>query len=129
MAKILVVEDAPAVRLSVVDVLESLGLEVEEAENGRLAIAALERVPVDLVVTDVLMPDVDGIEVIKAVRARHPGVRVLAMSGGAPNLPAGYVLKMTEMFNADAVLYKPFTNDELRGAVSRLLGLATADQG
>ncbi|MBP2313818.1 response regulator [Azospirillum soli] len=125
MAKVLVVEDAPAVRLSVVDVLEALGLEVVEAENGRIAIAELEKSTFDLVVTDVLMPEVDGVEVIKAVRSRYPGTSVVAMSGGAPNLPAGYVLKMTEMFNADAVLYKPFMNDELRGVVARLLELPT----
>lgn len=126
MAKVLVVEDAPAVRLSVVDVLEGLGHEVTEAENGRVAIELLERESFDLVVTDVLMPEVDGVEVIKTLRTRYPGVKVLAMSGGAPNLPAGYVLKMTEMFNADAVLYKPFLNEELRGAVQRLLDAAVS---
>lgn len=124
MPKILVVEDSPAVRLSVVAYLESLGLEVIEAENGRLALNELQKGPFDLVVTDVLMPEVDGVELIKAIRAEYPGVKVLAMSGGAPNLPAGYVLKMTEMFNADAVLYKPFLNEELRTAVGRLLGLS-----
>lgn len=124
MAKVLVVEDAPAVRLSVVDVLEGLGHEVAEAENGRIAIEALGREGFDLVVTDVLMPEVDGIELIKTLRSRHPGVRVLVMSGGAPNLPAGYVLKMTEMFAADAVLYKPFLNEELRATVQRLLDAA-----
>ncbi|WP_448204207.1 response regulator [Azospirillum sp. sgz302134] len=123
MARVLVVEDAPAVRLSVVDTLETLGLDVLEAEDGRPAIALLEEGGIDLVVTDVLMPEVDGIELIKTVRTRFPDVKVLAMSGGAPNLPAGYVLKMTEMFNADAVLYKPFENKELRAAVARLLGL------
>jgi two-component system chemotaxis response regulator CheY len=121
MAKVLVVEDSPAVRLAMVDVLEGLGHTVVETENGRIAIERLDEGPFDLVLTDVLMPEVDGIEVIKAVRRVHPDTRILAVSGGTPNLPAGYALKMTEMFSADAVLYKPFLNEELRKTVTRLL--------
>lgn len=121
MAKVLVVEDSAAVRLAVTEVIEQAGHAVESAENGRIAIDILEREAFDLIVTDVLMPEADGVEVIKAVRARHPDTRVLAMSGGAPNLPAGYALKMAEMFAADAVLFKPFLNEELEKAVTRLL--------
>lgn len=122
MASILVVEDSPAVRMAIVEVLESLGHAVTETENGRLAVEQIGRAAFDLVVTDVLMPEMDGIEVIKAVRRTHPETRILAISGGAPNLPAGYALKLTEMFSADAVLYKPFMNDELRKAVGALVG-------
>lgn len=122
MANILVVEDSPAVRMAIVEVLESLGHTVTETENGRLAVEQLAGRSFDLVVTDVLMPEVDGIEVIKAVRRTGPDTKILAISGGAPNLPAGYALKLTEMFRADAVLYKPFMNDELRNAVGELVG-------
>ncbi|HYD67834.1 response regulator [Azospirillum sp.] len=126
MAKVLVVEDSPAVRLAMVDVLEGLGHTVVETENGRIAIERLGEGPFDLVLTDVLMPEVDGIEVIKAVRRVYPDTKILAVSGGAPNLPAGYALKMTEMFSADAVLYKPFLNEELRKTVANLLNGAGA---
>jgi CheY-like chemotaxis protein len=118
---ILVVEDSPAVRLSVAGYLEGRGFEVTEAENGRAAIRALDRRSFDLIVTDVLMPEVDGIELIKAARNAQPDVKILAMSGGAPNMPAGYLLKMTRMFNADETIYKPFLNEELGAAVARLL--------
>ena len=122
MATILVVEDSPAVRMAIVEVLEGLGHAVTETENGRVAVEQLGGKSFDLVVTDVLMPEVDGIEVIKAVRRSHPETKILAISGGAPNLPAGYALKLTEMFSADAVLYKPFMNDELRKSVAALVG-------
>ncbi|WP_448205919.1 response regulator [Azospirillum sp. sgz302134] len=121
MAKVLVVEDSAAVRLAVTEVIARAGHTVVEAENGRVAIDLLEHERFDLIVTDVLMPEADGVEVIKAVRVRSPGTRVVAMSGGAPNLPAGYALKMAEMFAADAVLYKPFLNQELERTVARLL--------
>jgi len=121
MAKVLVVEDSAAVRLAVTEVIEQAGHTVVEAENGRVAIGVLEHEGFDLIVPDVLMPEADGVEVIKAARARHPDTRVLAISGGAPNLPAGYALKMAEMFAADAVLYKPFLNEELCKTVARLL--------
>lgn len=122
MARILVVEDTAPVRLVIATVLEDMGHAVETAENGLVAQERMKERVYDLIVTDVLMPEADGIEVIKAARRLTPPPRVLAVSGGAPNLPAGYVLKMTEMFSADAVLYKPFLNEELEGAVTTLLG-------
>lgn len=122
MARVLVVEDSPAVRMAIVDVLQGLGHDITETENGRLAVERLEQGSFDLVITDVLMPEMDGIEVIKAIRRTHADTRILAISGGAPNLPAGYALKLTEMFRADAVLYKPFMNDELRKTVGELVG-------
>lgn len=121
MAKVLVVEDSAAVRMALVEVVSELGHEVAEAEDGRAAIERLKTDSFDLVITDVLMPEADGVEVIKALRALDRGTRVLAVSGGAPNLPAGYALRMTEMFNADAILYKPFLNDELEAVIARLL--------
>lgn len=121
MAKVLVVEDSAAVRLAVTEVIEQAGHTVVEAENGRVAIQLLSKDRFDLIVTDVLMPEADGVEVIKAARTLHPGTRVLAMSGGAPNMPAGYALKLVEMFAADAVLYKPFLNEELQRALAKLL--------
>jgi CheY-like chemotaxis protein len=108
--------------MAIVEVLEGLGHAVTETENGRLAIERLGSAAFDLVITDVLMPEMDGIEVIKAVRRTRPETKILAISGGAPNLPAGYALKLTEMFSADAVLYKPFMNDELRKSVGELVG-------
>ncbi|HYD32801.1 MAG TPA: response regulator [Azospirillaceae bacterium] len=122
MAKILVVEDAPAVRLVVVEVLTDAGHAVFEAQDGREALGVLEKQAFDLVITDILMPEVDGIEVIKAIRQHYPNTKILAISGGAPHLPAGFALKLSQMFTADAVLYKPFLNDELNASVTALTG-------
>lgn len=127
MARVLIVEDSAAVRMALVEVVASLGHEVSDAADGRDAIARLQTELFDLVITDVLMPEADGVEVIKALRALDRDTRVLAVSGGAPNLPAGFALRMTEMFSADAVLYKPFLNDELEAVIDRLLAGTPVD--
>lgn len=127
MARVLIVEDSAAVRMALVEVVAALGHDVVDAADGRDAIAKLQTDDIfDLVITDVLMPEADGVEVIKALRALDRNTRVLAVSGGAPGLPAGFALRMTEMFNADAILYKPFLDEELEAVIGRLLG---ADDG
>ncbi len=121
MAKVLVAEDSAAVRMALSAMVGALGHTIWEAGNGREAIERLQIEIFDLVITDVLMPEADGVAVIKALRALNRDTKVLAISGGAPGLPAGYALRMSEMFSADAILFKPFLEHELRDAVNRLL--------
>jgi CheY-like chemotaxis protein len=121
MARILVVDDVEAIRQAMAIVLEKEGHEVVQAADGLDGIRRLRETPVDLLVTDVLMPGADGIEVIKAVRQHAPQLKVIAMSGGGNQLPAGFSLKMAQAFGAKAVLYKPFENAELVEAVRSVL--------
>jgi CheY-like chemotaxis protein len=121
MARILVVDDVEAIRQAMAIVLEKEGHEVVQAADGLDGIRRLREAPVDLLVTDVLMPGADGIEVIKAVRQHAPQLKVIAMSGGGNQLPAGFSLKMAQAFGAKAVLYKPFENAELVEAVRSVL--------
>lgn len=121
MATVLVVDDNPMVRTVLAEVVAGMGHRVTEAADGRAAIVHLGSTVFDLVITDVVMPEADGLEVIKALRRGGGRTPVIAISGGTPSLPAGYALKMTEMFDADAVLFKPFGNEELEAAVTRLL--------
>jgi CheY-like chemotaxis protein len=77
----------------------------------------------DVLVTDVLMPEVDGIEVIRAVKSRNPKARIIAISGGTAKMPAPIGLKLSEAFGADRVLFKPFTRTELSSAIDEVLSL------
>lgn len=113
MAKVLVIDDVEAVREAMALVLENAGHEVLQAADGVEGLRRLGEGPVDLLITDVLMPGADGIEVIKEVRRSAPHLKVIAMSGGGNRLPAGFSLKMAQAFGAKAVLYKPFENAEL----------------
>jgi len=123
MAQILLADDVPEVRMTLRLVLESAGHSVVEVEEGLAAVAILEQDQsrFALVITDVLMPNGDGIEVTKRTHQLCPNAKVLVISGGDRNVPAAASITMASMFGADAVLYKPFTNEEFLDTVDRLL--------
>lgn len=120
MANILLVDDMPAIRRAVARLLSAAGHRITEAGNGGEGIAALTSDKFDLVITDILMPGKDGIEVIMHVLGMPQRPRVLAMSGGGAQVPADTALLLART-KADATMTKPFENEQLVGAVNRLL--------
>lgn len=121
MASILLVDDDAAFRAAAKRALTGAGHTVEEAADGRRALKSLKSAQPDVVVTDIIMPDSDGIELIAALRKAHPGLRVLAVSGRG-NMGPLDLLKMASVVGADATLSKPFSGDELLEAVGKLVG-------
>ncbi len=119
MAQILLVDDEAAVRKSLASFLRGCGHEVRVAQNGLEAIAALEVAPADLVVTDINMPGMDGIEMVMALRAKSSSVGIIAMSGGGL-FDKALLLDSAGALGADVVLDKPMDLAELRAAVERL---------
>ena len=116
---ILVIDDDESVRDSLKVLLSVHGYEVALAPDGREGLAALRRKRFDLVVTDLLMPNVDGIETIREIRKHDASLKILAMSGGDSatqflHLPAAKAL------GADEILKKPFDEDSLLAAIRRL---------
>lgn len=122
MASVLVIDDDPAMRSTLRRILERDGHEVHEAEDGERGLRAFRAQPVDVVITDVIMPGKEGIETILELREEAPGVRILVISGGG-TMKAETVLDDATAIGADASLAKPFTINQLRDAVSALLGL------
>ncbi len=120
---ILVVEDEDGMRAVVRAALEYAGFRVTTATNGVEATRLLEDEQFGLVLTDVLMPDKDGIEVISDLRREYPDLPVIAMSGGG-RLPRDGYLTIARHLGAHAILQKPFTADELVATVERLLAPA-----
>lgn len=82
MTRILVIDDEPQVRAMLRQMLEREGYEVVEAEEGEEGMRRYREQPVDLVITDILMPQKEGIETIRALRRTNPGVKIIAISGG-----------------------------------------------
>jgi DNA-binding response OmpR family regulator len=111
--RVLVIEDNPGLRDLVRLTLESTGHEVLTATHGAEGLAYLGEHAVDLVITDLFMPEMDGIEVIAALRRRFPGVKVVAMSGR----PGVDYLTVARELGAARILRKPFAMDELLSAV------------
>ena len=122
MAPILLVEDTLDVRISIRDSLEMAGYEVEEAVDGLVAIELLQSRPYALLITDLWMPNVDGIDLLKRLRTINPKLPVIAISGGAPGrAPIDYSVALATTWGADVVLHKPFDNDDLVDEVKALL--------
>ena len=117
---ILVAEDDESVRDVIRRSLEQAGYSVCEAANGEEAIRALDAVPFDLVITDILMPERDGLETILYLRRSSPRTKVIAISGAANDL----FLTDAAGLGAARVLTKPFKPDELLSLVAETLASA-----
>jgi two-component system cell cycle response regulator CpdR len=83
MAKILLAEDDDSLRGFLVNALKRAGHSVKDFDEGRTALKALEREVFDLLLTDIVMPGLDGIEVARRAAARHPGLRIMFITGFA----------------------------------------------
>ena len=123
--RILLVDDDAAVRDSIAMVLEGAGFEVDQADQGATGMRLLRAHEPDLVITDILMPQKEGIETIREIRALLPKTPIVAISGSAE--PRADYLKMAQSFGASAVLAKPFDPMVLLNLVNRLL--STRDAG
>ena len=117
---ILVIDDDDQFRGMLRETLEHAGYEVMDAPNGKEGIRVYRENPADLVITDIIMPEKEGIETIRELKREFPDVKIIAMSGGARNGPAGY-LKMAKMLGAQRTLTKPLEREELLETVMELI--------
>jgi DNA-binding response OmpR family regulator len=120
MARILVIEDDALMREMLQEMLEAARHEVILARCGRDGLECYRREAVHLVITDILMPGVEGIQIIMELKRDHPEVRIIAISGGGAVGPDTYLAMAREM-GADRTLTKPFPMAQLLQAVNDLL--------
>ena len=119
MARILVIEDDLPMASLLREVLEANGHAVSSAFTGTDGVALLQRQVFDLVITDLILPELDGLGVIMYVRRSMVAVPILAISGATSN--ADLYLTIATKLGANAILAKPFTNDQLIRNVTALL--------
>jgi DNA-binding response OmpR family regulator len=120
-ASVLVVDDDLQLGNALAGSLRFQGYDVDQAADGAQALQRLATVEVDLLVTDIAMPVLDGFELMMAVRQQHPSMRILAIS--APGQFGGLdLLWMAKVIGADATLTKPFSIDAALTAIAGLLG-------
>ena len=120
MARILVIDDDALLRRVIRVALEAAGYEVIEAGDGTAALRVYREQGADLLLVDLFIPEPDGLEVIRTVRAEAPGAKIIAMSGGG-SLKLD-LLAAAAAFGASRTLWKPFVPDVLLAAVRDLLG-------
>lgn len=120
LRRLLVVDDNEDMRQSMKRLLEHLGYQVEIAANGARAIEMQPRVAAQVLITDIFMPDTDGLETINQFKAAFPEVKIIAMSGGGAALREADYLSTASVAGADAVLRKPFSKESLLEALHGL---------
>jgi DNA-binding response OmpR family regulator len=128
--RILIIDDERDVRDSVAKILERAGFEVHVADGGAAGLEAYRSHGADVVITDIIMPETHGVDVIAALRQADNAVRIIAISGGGNFGLAGYqpgaittnaYLAAASKVGADAILTKPFERQELLDLVNGLV--------
>jgi YesN/AraC family two-component response regulator len=120
MERILIIDDEPQIRSMIRLILEREGYAVMEASDGIEGIRVFRERPADLVITDLIMPNKDGIGMIIEIKREFPKVKIVAMSGGGLNRPEGY-LRGAQRLGAACTLSKPINRQEILRAVKDTL--------
>lgn len=123
MARILIVDDDEQVRAMLCATLAWAGHDADGAPNGKAAICMQRERPADLVITDIVMPEKEGLETIRDLRKGWPDTRIIAISGGG-RFGAGCYLGLASRLGAGRVFQKPVDQEVLLTAISELLGEA-----
>lgn len=122
MIKILIIDDDPSIRALLVATLEERkNYEIREADDGRKGLRMFQDEAADLVITDVLMPEKDGVELIMELKEIDPEAKIIAMSGGGRGLDATFNLRMAQDFGAQHLMVKPFSPTEALEAIDKVL--------
>ena len=126
MERILIIDDEQQIRSMLRLMLERDGYEVVEASDGIEGISAYRQKPADLIITDLIMPNKDGIGMIIELQKEFPDVKIIAMSGGGLNKPDGY-LKGAKKLGAACTLTKPIDREKLLRAVKNVIKGTTSE--
>jgi len=118
--KVLIIDDDPIIRDLLTAAFDSAGYSTLSAENGRKGVGLLDSYAPDLVVTDIVMPELEGIGAIMAIKRRPSPPKVIAISGASQVRGPNY-LKWAQHLGADEVLAKPFRMAEILGVSRRIL--------
>ncbi len=118
--RILVIDDEESVRFVVKEMLEFEGYEVTTASNGKVGLQLFRKKPTDLIITDIFMPEMEGLETIRELHRDFPQLKIIAMSGGGESGMLSF-LSFAKRFGALRTLRKPFSREELLEVVKELL--------
>ncbi len=118
MKKILVVDDNIMMRKLIINLLKHDNVTFDEAGDGNEGLEKMTDIQYDLVITDILMPRMEGIEMIMEVKRKHPGMNIIAVSGGEP-----FYLYMAKKLGIQGIFTKPIDQIGFSAAVKKILRL------
>lgn len=121
MRRILVIDDEEQICEMLHKKLESVGYEVEDATNGKIGLKLHRQNPFDLIISDIFMPEKEGLETIREFRRDFPKLKIIAMTGGYSSGP-DELLSVARMLGADRTFPKPFKLKEIVEAIKELFG-------
>jgi len=119
--RVLIIDDDEQIRVLLQQMMEWAGYDVQVAENGKVAMQMQSEKPADLVITDLIMPEQEGLETISWLKKEYAGIKIIAISGGGRIGPEAYLPAALEL-GADKVFSKPFDVQEVVTSVNELLG-------
>lgn len=125
MAHILVAEDDDNLRRGLVEVVTAMGHRVTDAINGTQGLSCQRSDPAELVITDIIMPEKDGLALITEIRRDYPAAKIIAISGGGL-VPGKDYLRIARGMGAERVIEKPFALRDLITAIEELIGTGSA---
>jgi len=128
LARILIIDDDPDVLRVLHNLFLAMGYSVEDAPDSATGIRKHHEKPFDLILTDIVMPDKEGISTIIELRHEYPDLKIVAMSGGGDFEPYGY-LDIARRVGADRTITKPFSAKEILNVMNELLIPGKPDQG
>ena len=121
MARILIIDDNDEFRKLFVEVLENVGYEVCDASSGDEGIDVYREKKPDLVITDIIMPEKEGVETMLDLKKEFPDVKIIAMSGGGFEGPMAYLESAELVGGAARTFSKPFSMKDMLAAISEIL--------
>lgn len=119
--RVLIIDDDEQIRILLQQMMEWVGYDVQVAENGKIGMQMQAEEPADLVITDLIMPEQEGLETISWLKKEYADTKIIAISGGGRIGPEAYLPAALEL-GADKVFSKPFDVQEVVASVKELLG-------
>lgn len=120
MATVLVIDDVEYVRASIVRILSKEGHTLIEAQNGKEGLEILQKSPVDVLILDVVMPEMGGVEMLIKVKSQFPHIKTIFITGHVPKNSNAFATLSTT-YGVKKILFKPFKGEELLSLVKELL--------
>ena len=121
MAHILLIDDDEDIRFILETFLTGAGHTIDSAESGKAGLRLAGQNHYDLVITDIIMPEMDGLEFLAAIRQQSPDIGIIVITGGTVKMEKGLLISMAQAMKAHKTIAKPLNFKELQAAVNEIL--------